>query len=253
MANPIFRAHATNLIRHAINKARSADHVDHLGLRGNIREIAADELFSPFLPSDFRIGTGKITDAQGSFSSQTDLIIYNPRLLPPVLHQQQGRDGIFPVEACFYSVEVKSRATAAEIKDVVEKARRLRQLDYKTGMYAQNGTAIPTRTLRVVPVLFSFESDLSGGGKTELDRYKDHDPDWNLDPLISAFCIPGVGYWHFIGQTRRWRYWKNTPDHDEVMGFIAGIANSLSQILDSRLNPRIGPYLIGQDDSEWVT
>src|SRR4051794_20149462 len=103
MANRIFRQHATDLIRHAVDKAQSAVNMDHAGLRGLMREIAADELLTPFLPSDFRIGSGKITDAQGLLSSQTDLIIYNPRLLPPVLFKQNGREGTFPIEACFYS------------------------------------------------------------------------------------------------------------------------------------------------------
>jgi hypothetical protein len=101
MPSPIFRKHATDLVLHAVNKAESATQITHNGMRGTVREIAADELFQPFLTANFQIGTGKITDAEGRQSDQTDLVVYNPSLLPPVLLRHNGPDGVFPVEACF--------------------------------------------------------------------------------------------------------------------------------------------------------
>lgn len=253
MANKIFRQHATDLIHAAVRKAQAAGDIDHPGMRGRLREIATDELFAPFLPADFRIGSGKVTDAQGLHSSESDLIIHNPRLLPPVLYTPSGRKGIFPVEACFYVVEVKSRATSSEVADAVAKAARMRQLSYRSGWYSESGIELRTTIPRVAPVLFSFGSDLSAGGKTELERYSEHDPEWKSDPLIVGFCVAGVGCWHFSGGERRWRFWKPTPDYDEVIAFIGGVANTLPGFLESRRSPRLGHYLIGEDASELVS
>ena len=65
-----------------------------------------------------------ITDSQGCQSDRTDLVIYNPNLLPPFLYETNGREGVFPVEASFYAIEVKSRVTADKMKDGSSLARR---------------------------------------------------------------------------------------------------------------------------------
>src|SRR3954453_411923 len=116
MPNNIFRSRATNLIRHAIAEAESARSLDHTGLTGTCREIVLDVLLRPFIPPDYVISSGKITDSRGTLSLQTDLIIHNPRLLPPILYKHDGREGTFPCEACFYAIEVKSTLTAGEVQ-----------------------------------------------------------------------------------------------------------------------------------------
>ena len=111
MPNRIYRGRIINEINYAVKEAENAAEIGHPGLVGRIRELAAAHVFAPSLPSGFEIGTGKICDRKGEQSNETDLIIYDKGILPPVMYSE--RDGVFPIEACFYSIEVKSKSTPA--------------------------------------------------------------------------------------------------------------------------------------------
>jgi hypothetical protein len=253
MPSSIFRRHATDLIQHAISRAASAGDISHLGLRGTAREIAANDLLQPFLTSDYRIGTGKITDARGQQSDQTDLIIYSPHLLPPVLLRNDGADGIFPAEACFYSLEIKSKLTAKEMTDCVKKARRLRELDFCPGFYTVDCRPHTEINKDIFFCLFAFGSDLKSDPKKEIQRYARLDPEWERNPLISAICIAGVGCWFFRGRGYPWYYIPHTSNYDEVICFIAGIANTLSKMIQLRGSPRLGHYLLDDEPEGFTT
>lgn len=122
MPHSIFRERLLNKIRYAIEEAGAIAHVDHAGLRGRFRELVSSELLLPMLPQGYSIGGGKICDHLGGLSSEADLVIYNASVLPPIMYS--AHDGVFPLEACFYSIEVKSRLTAEEVKDAYAKGKR---------------------------------------------------------------------------------------------------------------------------------
>lgn len=155
MTNELFRNHAITLIRTAVMQASSAAGINHAGLRGRVREITVENLLRPFLLGQFDIGTGKITDFEGNQSAETDIVIYSRNILPPIMYSE--RDGIFPIEACFYALEVKSKVTSEEIADSVQKAATLWQIK---SLAPGNG---------IVPALFAFDTDLAVGGKSELE------------------------------------------------------------------------------------
>ena len=113
MPNQIYRDKMINNIQYAVNEARTAAKVDHPGLTGRIRELAADKILRPVLPAAFAIGTGKIVDRNASLSAETDLVIYNRDLLPPVMYSD--RDGIFPIESTYYTFEIKSECSASSL------------------------------------------------------------------------------------------------------------------------------------------
>ena len=236
MPNNIYRDRIINKIDYAVKEAKNAAQVNHAGLTGRIREIAISSVFQPMLPSGFEIGTGKICDRDGKLGSETDLIIYSKSILPPIMYSE--RDGVFPIDACFYAIEVKSQATASEVKDAIQKAEELLTLNYPKPEYEPKNLSI------VIPAFFAFGSDLSGFGITELQRYAKYDPEWNTDPVLRVICVVGQGYWYFNYKNGYWKFLPPTQTYDEVIDLVSGVVNTLAE---ARLQTRLAylePYLM---------
>jgi hypothetical protein len=138
MANDIFRARLVAAIGNAIREAENASLHEHFGDRGTIRQIVLERLIRPLLPMSFDLGTGTIVDALGQKSGQTDIVVYSREILPRILYSE--RDGVFPVEASLFAIEVKSRLTADEVRDAIGKAERINNLAYMSGRYDEANT-----------------------------------------------------------------------------------------------------------------
>lgn len=235
MPNKIFRNKLRNSITYAINEARDASEVEHPGLKGRIRELVTSQLLQPLLPAGYEIGTGKIIDRNGGQSSEVDVVIYNRTVLPPILYS--GIDGMFPVESCYYALEVKSRVTASEVQDAIKKGRALAAL-------AHDGAAVEGRKYLtpVVMVLFAFDTDLADES-SELDRYKKYDQDWAHDPVLKVICVVGRGYWYHTDNSS-WIWHPATLENDEVIDLISGVVNTVLTHPPSTRQARLGHYLM---------
>lgn len=117
--NPLFKNRLITKVRNAVQEYKNAAHEGYHGLRGGIREIAVSNLFQPLLPPDIGIGSGKVVDANGSTSAETDVILYSKSLLPPILYNDTV--GHFPVESVLFTIEVKSKITSQELRDALKK------------------------------------------------------------------------------------------------------------------------------------
>jgi len=237
MANKMYRDRLCNQINYAIREAQAAKGIDHPGLVGRIRELAASHLFKPLLPSGFEVGTGKLCDKNGNQSDETDLVIYNKSILPPLMYSE--REGLFPIEACFYSIEIKSKVTASELQDAIRKSRRVLALDY-----VSSSTQRARNISLVIPILFAFDSDLSDSGISELQRYAKYDPDWMKTPVLGAFCVVGRGYWYHNRKESRWFFHPATQEFDEVIDLISGIVNTLGKARMQVRQAALGLYLM---------
>ena len=243
--NP-FQVSMTTRCKAAIEEARSLGGTLHAGLKGQLREILAGKLVSPTLPPEVRIGTGQLVSVQGKLSPQTDVILYSPSILPPSLYDEKS--GLFPIESCLYSIEIKSKLTATELQSAIKNAQDVRALPLLQTEHWVAGldpTKIVSRVVGNTPfcisALFAFSSDLTGDPKKELDRYRTYDPDADSNPAIGVICIVGRGYWY--STMPGWSYVAATDDIDEVMSFLAGTTNTLPQLLALKGRPRFGMYL----------
>lgn len=245
MPHDLFRRNVITQMNSAISKSQDAAGVDHPFLQGRIREIALENLFKPLLPAGLEIATGKVIDHTGFQSLEIDLIVYSRRVLSTIMYSQGSRLGLFPAESSFYAIEVKSTATAKEIRDAIAKAENLRNAQYLSGVYYHD---VP-KTHDIIPIIsvfFAFTTDLAESGKSELDRYRENDPNSEVDPRLSAICVVGRGYWWFHADDKRgqWIFHSPTPDHDEVIDFLSGITNTIPDSLARRGRPRLGNYLV---------
>jgi len=196
----------------------------HRGLEGQIREIAARECVEPFLTQSYRCGTGKVIDSNQGISDQIDLVVYDRKVVPPILITPDL--GLFPIECVRYVFEVKSRLTAAEIRDADKKFDSVARL---IAFPKKNADGSITGSASVSTVLLAFDSDISGN---ELDRYLKHADPTRSTPACVALCVLGKGYWFFDGATKRWHGGATrTGDaaFTEFAYFITGFMNTLAQ------------------------
>jgi hypothetical protein len=241
--NLVYRKMVMVRVRAAVAAAGAASGIRHAGLKGQLREIAVRELFRPMLPADVGLGTGEIIDATGGRSRQHDVVLFDRRILPPVLGE--GSIGIFPVESVMYAIEVKSRLTRKGMREAHEAARELWGLSLLSGTF-EGDVPIPTEVPRPIVAMFAFDSSLDGKKQSEVDRY---DLIRGQDPaFVSVICVAGRGYWYWHEEA--WVSWPLVERFDEVVGFISGVMNTYANFSAPRGRPRLGNYLLGQDLSD---
>lgn len=151
--------------------------VNHQGTKGSLNELLLEELIKGVIPEKYKITKGIIQDSKGIQSNETDLIIYNPEILPSILF---GNSLSFvPVEAVDYVFEIKSTLSASEIKTTIEKFNNCKKLEGFKGINS----------------LFGFDTDLKN--KSELERLSDYDKDFFYNPSMGVFTISNKGYYFF--------------------------------------------------------
>jgi hypothetical protein len=229
--NDDYRALFVSRVAGAIRVARAVTSITHPVVKGTIQEILLRELFRPLAPSDVGIGTGQIVTLDNRQSSQQDVLIYDRRILPPALFE--GTTGLFPVESVLAAVEVKTKLTAAELREAHKNAAEVNGYTY------YHGDGESTRIVKhAISEVFALDSDLAASGKTELDRYREIDP--TDDPPLRAICVVGRGYWFY---DREWRFEPPNDDHEEVLKFIAGLFDMFIKVAQTRPHPGFSRYL----------
>lgn len=149
--------------------------VGHSGEKGGFREYFVNQMVRPYIPAHFGISSGIVMDYRCKQSSQSDIIIYDKRLMPPIL-QAEGR-GIFPVECTLMVIEVKSKLSSTHFEDIGLAASKLAPERLGDGTINPNGLHIATpartpdqKTSYPLYAVFAYESDASD--KDEFDRLR---------------------------------------------------------------------------------
>lgn len=218
-------------VKNAFTKADSVDKNSHKGLKGKAREIFTKDLISPLLPPQFAIGNGQIIDHHGNTSRECDLVIYDKSVLPPILIDEGM--GLFPVESCYYAIEIKSKLTASELQKTLSNFQDLWNLE-----------PMKSSANRPAPAIFAFSSDLHS--QTELERYEKYDSsrnDFNL-PNCIALCVAQKGYHYFSQKEKKWKTFEGDKKYDEVINFLGGIANTLYERDPNGDNISFGNYFM---------
>ncbi len=235
-------------VRSIVEQSKCMDELDHLGTRGRWRELFLTELIEPLLPDGISATTGVLVDCKGVQSKQLDIIIYASNLLPPLF--QSAEQSVIPVDAAIQVIEVKSTLNASEVKDSLRKARSVK------GLFLQiAGTEYPPpynalianelkHPIRVPPIftLFGFNSDLSGNGMTEWERYQKY---VTLEKEMSTtgvyfndICVAGSGYWN--GPSTECI--STDGNYSEVLHMLVTLSNCIPLWIKLRGTPQFGNY-----------
>src|SRR5260370_8149745 len=219
-----------------VGGAKALKNINHSGLQGQLRELVVRALLNPVLPPAYLVGQGEIVSAYAGTSNQIAVVIADRRILPAMLIDQVS--GIFPIEAALMTVEVKSKLTADELRLAHASAASVAQLQHAPPVGA---TAFPElhRIEHVVPYLLAFDTDLTPGGKSEVERYDETLA--SHAPLILGMCVVDRGFWFRDGAA--WVEWKFSIPYGEVVAFITAVANTAQPIPPTRFHPYLTPYL----------
>jgi hypothetical protein len=126
------------------------------------------------------------------------------------------RDGLFPVEACLYAIEVKSLLELRHLSETVDKFRRLQQL-----------RRLPnTNQHEPVGTILAFGDRIATDRDAILQRYDSIDS--QSPPLVKVGCIGGRSYWYFSSTENSWRVFDDDQDHSAVVRFVGGLANTIT-------------------------
>ena len=241
--NKAFRDLLLGRISAALTNSNALAGVSHAGLKGQLRETIVRDLVRPFLPLRIGVGQGQIVSHDGQISSQIDVILYDPGIVPPVIFD--GKDGLFPLESVLATIEVKSVRNATALREAHEFAERLSRLPYLPGF--RNPYTGETRhhlVEHIIPTVLALSTDLSANGKSELDRMRE------LGFLsysgLRGICVVGRGCWMAVGAD--WYPFPHAPQYAEVASFFSALTGALQRVAASRLFPQLDNYLFDQSE-----
>jgi hypothetical protein len=133
----------------------------HSGIRGEERAEALGAFLRSRLPPAFGVSTGEVIDRRDRRTGQLDLIIYDQTVTRAVYAGQ--RNELYPCEAVYAIVEVKSlftRAEAAVCLRAAQKLRSLRPFGERLVNARSEGNAADDSAHRCMYVIFSYATDL---------------------------------------------------------------------------------------------
>lgn len=231
MSNKVFQNIFKLEIDKMITESKYINPLKHNGVKGSIREFGLGNLFEKFLPNYLKVGSGIIHDKHGNQSNQSDLLIYNVDVLPPILFDKSL--GIFPIESILYDIEIKTKSTANEIRTTISKFNNLKTLKADNTM--------------CMTAYFAYDTDMKAG--YELERYFKYDNRARVEPVVGIICVIGGGYYYLdrcrAKEANGNEYILNSwvgiePNNNyEVLCFIGGVLNT------SR-NFSIGEYILDE-------
>jgi hypothetical protein len=237
MPSAIIRDRILNNIGLAVREAEAARRVKHPGIQGRIRELLVANLLRPVLPNGFDVVGGKIENSAGQQSPEIDAIVYSRSVLPPVMYSEC--DGVIPVEAAYFAIQVKSTLRAQELKSAVDWAKGVAAVEPQP---VDEGTSAPR--YRCHTALFAYGSNLTSA-TTEVERYLKLDTCQSGSPAVGRICVTGKGYWRFDSghYPKAWVAHSATAEHGEVVDFVADVVDVVLNHPATERRARFGAYL----------
>lgn len=209
--------------------------------KGAFREFLVASLIRPLMPAHFGVGSGIVVSSTGQQSRQTDVVIYDRRLLPPVF--LAGDRGIFPIDGVLAVVEVKSTLVASHYVSLVDAARRFLPpnmdpagLSIATPGRLLDNAGRPQATWPLFSV-FAYTSDAKQ--KDELERLQEQVPDHKN--CVRLIGVLDKGVWCCEGDN--WIPFGSSCQTDNSVRFFGKLLNRLEETAKSRGEYRLQDWL----------
>lgn len=123
MEQTVIQKYSTAMVRSLIEKINSLSKLNHRLTKGELRELFVSDLLKLFLTDQFDIGSGIIINQKGEQSKQTDIIVYDKRILPPFIKEHHL--GLYPAESVLATIEIKSHLRKADLLSSEESSKKL--------------------------------------------------------------------------------------------------------------------------------
>ena len=127
------------------------DFATHRPSSGSNREDLVAKFLDDHLPDRFGVSTGLIISHDGMFSNEADLVVVDRMNNAPLYANSKKK--LWPVEAVYGLIEVKSQLSPRDLEDAVLKFRRFKRLQRRFRV-----TQISQGIEDSLTILWSFES-----------------------------------------------------------------------------------------------
>ncbi len=234
MKRTIIQKDASNIVKGFTERVKNLE-LKHKLTEGQLKELFLTDVLKLFLSQQFDVGSGIVINHKGEESNQTDVIIYDRRMIPPFI--QRGSVGAYPVESVLATIEVKSTLGTSEFRKAEKAARRLVGI-YKKCTFFEESAYTPNDPPPPLCAVFGLKL-----GSPKLLRKDDENArKWlkQSSQNISAICAVGEYSWIKMGPpayfTMDWKFQRgNKQNHEETKRFIAVILDSVRTMAEQRL------------------
>jgi hypothetical protein len=234
MAKTLVQTYANSVIGGMLGQAASLSSLDHRLLKGELRELFVSALLGSFLTAQFGVGSGVVVNQAGDQSRQTDVIIYDNRILPPFVREQHL--GVYPAEGVLATIEVKSWLRATELTKAENSASQLIERVYRPdgSRYHDLGEFVPL--LAVIGFNGTGARGLGTQDKGRLWLRK------NVEALQFVCLVDRYSWIHI--EDEGWIPETNDRcpgSHNETVAFLAVLLDNLRTQSEKRL-ALLGPH-----------
>lgn len=249
MSTNLIRDHTSALVEGMVKRAQSIQEVQHDLDKGILRELFLKDLLNFFLTSQFSACSGHIIDSNGEQSSQQDIIIFDNRVLPAFIREQNV--GFVPAESVLATIEVKSTLKKEDLLNANGKSEGLadmyRRIEIELGRKIEMG-----KNKKIFNELKDYPKPMSCvfGFKTEgFPKLRDETRgeqwlDKNLKHL-KAICVAGEYSW--ICVNKKWSWKEGDARFEETKRFIAVLLDNCRTYSEDR------NHLYLKTHQDWLT
>ena len=234
----LIKRYSTALVEGLVGKISASSPLRHRLTKGELRELFVTNLLSPFLTKQFDIGSGIVINQKEEQSDQTDMIIYDNRILPPFIKEQHI--GVYPAESVVGVIEVKTNLSKNALLSAEASASRLHKEIYnpRSSIYGDY------EYIRPLCAAIGFYGRGSGLlMDNEIGRQ------WLKANCRHIFSICLVGKFSWINLDKKgWSLSENRQNYEETKRFIAVFLDNLRTVSELRLN-----YLTQFAHKDWLS
>jgi len=222
----LIKKYSSAIIKALMARVEAIRYLDNKQKKGELIEIFVENCLKCFLTSQFGIGTGFIINHKGDQSCQTDIIIYDNRVIPPFIKEEKL--GVYPAESVLNTIEIKSELTKKELLKSERKAEYLHNIyPTKIGKYSTPADYVYVEPLYAVIGFY-------GKGVKELNDKQGIEWLKKNVKYISAICLVNKFSWINI-MNRGWVFCPyNKETNEETKRFIAVILDNARTISERR-------------------
>jgi len=232
VSSTIAKDNATDVVKALVEHAKTMRNLQHRPTQGELKELGVSEVLKQFLTSQFEVGTGVIVNRDGTESRQTDIVVYDNRIIPPII-EKNGR-GVYPIESVVATVSVRTELDGGGLSEADEAATHL----------LENVFAGYHRGYSPVHAVLGFSGGIEGLSCQETGQA------WLREHVHSLFdiCITGRYCWADVG-TKGWTIGTDDSGrYNETKRFLALLLDNIRTHAEMRYS-----YFISGKHLDWFS
>ena len=232
MARTLIQKYASSMVEDFLARANDLKDLKHDLTKGELKELFVGRILKSFLTTQFEVGSGIVINLEGGQSRQTDIVIYDNRIIPPFIKEQNL--GIYCAESVIATIEIKTTLNKGELVGAEEAAKVLHDQVFKNVAFG----------FRPLCTVFSFQGGFGELGSEETGRKW---LDENVKDLFNI-CVAKEYCWANVGRKGWSIQFHKSEAYEETKRFIALLLDNVRTRAQERVR-----YLAGEEHRDWFS